>query len=477
MPPIFNDSRPLPFDLQTSYAVALHDLDGDGDLDAFMGNTSYYNNPANTVWFNDGKGNYSDSGQRLGGAFTWDIALGDLDGDGDVDVFTANSDVDSAQPDGIWLNDGAGFFVDSGQRLGNTLSRAVDLGDMDGDGDLDAFIANGISERGRAEPDAVWMNDGHGVFKDSGQVLGDSSGLDVSLGDLDGDGDLDAFVANGDPLRARDEPNEVWLNDGHGIFHTSGQDLGNALSQAVALGDLDGDADLDAFVANGGPEILEGQPDEVWMNDGSGMFINSGQQLGSFSSFGAALADFHEDGTLDVFVAGYQGGNRLWLNDGRGIFTFSGPAFGTENAAGVAAGDVDGDGDVDALVANAISKPNRLWLNRSNVEPPLDGLAAPGDLTAAILSGNIVHLAWKDNAVDETSYSVERSLDGETPWTLIDVLPTNAASYDDASVSCAQIYFYRVRAFRETDSTYSPYSNQAKTLTAPCRYWIFSPVY
>ncbi len=468
IPPLFSESSILPFGLQTSYAVVLADLDGDGDLDAFVGNTSYYDNPADTVWFNDGAGNFTDSGQRLGSAFTWDVALGDLDGDGDLDAFIANSDLDSPEPDEVWINNGHGYFSDSGQRLGGTLSRAVALGDFDQDGDLDAFVVNGISERGRAEADTVWLNNGQGVFNNSGQALGSSSGLDVALGDVDGDGDLDAFVANGDSQRMRSEPNEVWLNNGSGTFNNSGQSLGNALSQAVTLGDLDGDSDLDAFVANGGPAILDGQPDEVWLNNGSGLFVSNGQSLGNQSSYGAAMADLHQDGTLDVFVAGYNGGNRVWLNDGSGHLTLSSPGFGIESAADVALGDVDEDGDIDALVANAISKPNRLWLNRSGGGPALDHLTPPSGLTAVDLSATSINLFWADNAGDETGYRVERSLDGTSGWMQIAALPANTNIFTDTGLTCATQYFYRVHAYRSGDNAYSSYSNVANATTQPC---------
>ena len=72
----------------------------------------------------------------------------------------------------------------------------MDLGDLDGDGDLDAFVANAQVSSGTGEPNRVWLNDGDGNFSDNGQALGDSPSLGISLGDLDGDGDLDAFVAN-----------------------------------------------------------------------------------------------------------------------------------------------------------------------------------------------------------------------------------------------------------------------------------------
>ena len=101
-------------------------------------------------------------------------------------------------------------------------------------------------------------------FTNSGQALGSSDSFSVALGDLDGDGHLDAMVANGD------QPNTVWTNDGNGTFTNSGQALGNSFSLSVALGDLDGDGDLDAMVAN-----TSGQPNTVWTNNGNGTFTDT----------------------------------------------------------------------------------------------------------------------------------------------------------------------------------------------------------
>ncbi len=164
-----------------------------------------------------------------------------------------------AQPGGA-QGGTAGTFSDSGQTLGNQTSFAVSLGDLDGDGDLDAFVAN------YGEANRVWINQGGaqggspGTFSDSGQTLGAASSVDISLGDLDGDGDLDAFVANSGGA------NRVWLNDGTGTFSDSGQTLGAASSVDISLGDLDGDGDLDAFVAN------YGQPNRVWLNVSTVLF-------------------------------------------------------------------------------------------------------------------------------------------------------------------------------------------------------------
>jgi hypothetical protein len=324
----------------SSNAVALGDLDGDGDLDAFVGNFG-----ASRVWLSNGVGIFSDSGQGLSG-WTQAVALGDLDSDGDLDAFVANS---WGQANKIWLNDGGGNFSDSGQSLGEANSWAAALGDVDGDGDLDAFIGNYQSAN------KVWLNEGTSLFTDSGQSLGDSASQSVVLGDLDGDGDLDAFVAN------IYEPNKIWLNDGAGTFSDSGQSLGSSGSIAVALGDVDSDGDLDAFVANSGDH-------KVWLNDGMGAFSDSGQSLaGPGSRAAVALGDVEGDGDLDAFVGNLDEPNQVWLNNGVGVFNDSSQSLGSAGSYAVALGDVDGDGDLDAFIGN--EGANKVWLN-SEAAPP-----------------------------------------------------------------------------------------------------------
>ncbi len=320
-----------------SVSANLGDLDGDGDLDAFVANAAQ----GNRVWLNDGHGSFADHGQALGTYNSYGASLGDVDGDGDLDAFVANY----SQPNRVWLNDGNGTFSDSGQSLGSSYSMTVRLGDLDGDGDLDAFVAN------QGQGNKVWLNDGNGNFSDSGQSLGSTYSQDVRLGDVDGDGDLDVFVAN-----YNGEANRVWLNDGNGTFSDSGQALGTSGSYAVSLGDLDGDGDLDAFVAN------YSQPNRVWLNNGSGSFTDSGQSLGGNTSVGVNLADVDGDGDLDAFVANYGQANRIWLNDGSGSFSLSANSLGNSISYGAGLGDLDDDGDIDAFVAN-YGQANRVWLN------------------------------------------------------------------------------------------------------------------
>jgi PKD repeat protein len=94
----------------------------------------------------------------------------------------------------VWLNNGGlqagtpGTFSDSGQSLGDGISRGLALGDVDADGDLDAL-----------DMDRVWLNNGSGGFIDSGQSLGYEASQGVALGDLDGDGDLDIVASGGFP--------------------------------------------------------------------------------------------------------------------------------------------------------------------------------------------------------------------------------------------------------------------------------------
>ena len=228
------------------------------------------------------------------------------------------------------------------------------------------------------------MNDGNGTFSTSLSV-GSTKSDGVALGDLDGDGDLDAFVAN------RQQPNRVWLNGGSANFTDSGQLLSNGFSLGVDLGDLDGDGDLDAFVTN------VNQGDRVWVNNGSGVFSDSGQSLGSDAARRIALGDVDNDGDLDAFAANAVGADRVWLNDGSGTFSLGQSLAGTSNSKGVALGDTDGDGDLDAFVA-ANGFPNgessQLWLSSTVV----------GNQPQGSLPSGLIHLwSGEGNAFDSVS--------------------------------------------------------------------------
>ncbi len=340
---------------ERSTDVSLGDLDGDGDLDALVGNEGKAE-----VWFNDGQGIFSKSGQDLDVSSGWNMSLdlGDLDGDDDLDAFIVVFEGTSR----VLLNDGGiqggspGTFVDSGQQLNTEPAFCITLGDLDGDGDLDAYV-------GQEQANTVWLNDGQGTFTDSGQGLGSAITAAVALADLDGDGDLDALVGGWD------EPAKVWLNDGTGTFVDSGHDLAPSPVHihGLALGDLDSDGDLDAFLA-----IASGHSNQVWLNDGTGIFINSDQGLRSSNGHGISLGDLDRDGDLDAYMANGStrgSSNTVWLNDGRGTFTNSGLQLDSACSRSVALGDLDDDGDLDAFIANTYfldehtGKPNEIWLN------------------------------------------------------------------------------------------------------------------
>ncbi len=346
-----------------SWDVSLGDLDGDGDLDALVANGSQ-GDEASAVWLNDGRGIFTLGEQRLG--YGMGVELGDLDGDDDLDAFFTDWNKASE----VWLNEGGiqggtpGTFTDSGQRLGSGGGFDVALGDLDGDGDLDAFVA-------QEKANTVWLNDGDGLFADTGQALGVAITAAVVLGDLDDDGDLDALVGGWD------EPAKVWLNDGTGTFADSGHDLSPSSIHihGLALGDVDGDGDLDVFLA-----IASGDPHQVWLNEGGvqegtpGTFSDSGQRLPGSLAHAVSLGDLDGDGDLDAFVAHgdpWRGSSdTVWLNEG-GTFTDSGLRLGDLASYGVGLGDLDNDGDLDVFVAhsdwqdNEAEIPNQVWLNET----------------------------------------------------------------------------------------------------------------
>ncbi len=312
-----------------------------------------------------------DSSQLLGDGSTTSVNLGDLDGDGDLDAFVGNAFLgNGALDDQVWLNDGAGNFTDSGQGLigaDRGITILTDLGDVDGDGDLDAAVAYTCGFGGcRADAD-IFKNDGSGNFT-LAQHTDVNSWRGVKFGDLDGDLDLDLVVSSFSQL-------SIMLNDGTGFF-TVASTLNTGEPWRVGLGDLDGDLDLDLFV-----NIRNGAR-QVWLNDGTGSFSDTLQALGSsVNNFALALGDIDGDGDLDAFSGAGFGRNEVWLNDGLGFFTLGQSMTTGGIAAEAKLGDLDRDGDLDAVVAladvfnegQATEAFNEVWLNDGSGFYTLDG--------------------------------------------------------------------------------------------------------
>ena len=320
-----------------SYSVALGDVDGDGDLDIVFGNRG----TGATIHLNDGSGTFTDSGQSLGTADIDGTVLADVDGDGDLDAIFVHTGSD---PDEVWFNNGAGFFTDSGQDLDGSQSGGAAVADFDNDGDLDLVVAS------LNDDNSLWLNNGAGVFTDTGQSLGSAKGTAVVVGDFDGDGDIDVSFAH------ENANNTVWFNDGTGTMTNSGQVLGAKKSHGAGVADFDGDGDLDLVF---GEDV---DLDTVWLNNGSGTFTDTGQTLGIGHTHSVATGDLDGDGDIDILFGDHNGTNTVFINDGSANFSYNGQTLGTRRSEGVALGDLDGDGDLDFAAAND-NQANEVWLN------------------------------------------------------------------------------------------------------------------
>jgi hypothetical protein len=385
--------------------AALFDMDGDGDLDAYLIQSgdlraSGAGQPGNRLFRNAGDGTFTDVTEGSGAddrEYGMGVAVGDYDDDGDLDLYVTN-----VGRNALLMNDGAGRFTDVTDAAGvggTAWSAGCAFVDYDRDGDLDLYVANYLrwsietekrcpGEGGRPdycapqsyrrpEPDSLYRNNGDGTFTDVSVVAGLESaygnGLGVVTADLTGDGLVDIFVANDGML------NQLWKNNGDGTFTNIATQAGVAndahgttkAGMGVDITDVDDDGDFDVLVVN-----LTAQTDSFFRNEG-GYFSDDTAMLGltnesrKYTRWGVTFTDFDHDGLLDLYqtngrVARPPGGasgdpyaeeNLLYRGQVDGRFAVVSPSGGTANpliaaSRGTAFGDIDNDGDIDVLVCN-----------------------------------------------------------------------------------------------------------------------------
>jgi hypothetical protein len=234
-------------DTDGARSVALGDFDEDGDQDFVSANAS---GDDLTIFFQEAPGSFPAPPlrlSRLGMDAPASVALGDVDGDGDLDLGSANADRDNLT---LFFQDPPGSFSSTPLELGDLSSMdspvSVTIGDLDGDGDQDIVSANPASDNL-----TVFFQELPGLFPSPPLVLGALPTTDgprsVALGDLDGDGDNDLVSANREgPLSPAEGDNlTIFFQEAPGTFRSPPAVLESLLASFVTIGDLDGDGDHD----------------------------------------------------------------------------------------------------------------------------------------------------------------------------------------------------------------------------------------
>lgn len=304
------------------------DLDRDADLDLAVGDANgvvhiCYNDGGGVFTLHDtleANGTYIDVGNNSSPAF------GDTDGDGDIDIYVGNEDgkVEVFSNNGSNVFTSEGYFTVHDETVDVGSFAKPTFGNIDNDGVLELYIGN------QDTTVYVFSNDGsgnfsaNGVFRDiKGEIQSERSGQYSSpeFADIDGDSNLDLYLGNSDGHIA------LYINDGTNIFiwggflQVSGSDLWVGQKATPTFADLDGDDDLDLYVGTESGSIF------VFTNNGTenftaeGTFKSDGETLDAGSSCNPVFADLDNDNDLDLYVGEYYGHIYVYINDGSGNFT------------------------------------------------------------------------------------------------------------------------------------------------------------
>jgi hypothetical protein len=371
--------------------VAWGDYDNDGDLDILLAGHDGIS-PISRVYRNDGPiSGFTDisAAIRAGESVAW----GDYDNDGDLDILLAGH-TGTAYASEVYRNDGGGTFTGITAGLLGVTRSCVAWGDVDNDGDLDILLAGYAG--GVVFASAVYRNDGALGFSDIGAGLTGLSDASAAWGDYDNDGDLDILLMGQDIGYWRSTI--VYRNDGGGAFTDIGAGLLGMAYGSCSWADYDNDGDLDILLTG---EEQGGWPaTELYRNDGASGFTLVSPGLPDLADSCAAWGDYDSDGDLDVVLAGRDAvslpATFVYRNDGGGAFTDIGAGLADVEDGAVAWGDVDGDGDLDILLTGEqFSGKLTAKVYRNNSVPTL-GTVTPDSGSGPVNVTTYFDTSWKD---------------------------------------------------------------------------------
>ncbi|MFT4684105.1 MAG: hypothetical protein ACI8RP_000741 [Urechidicola sp.] len=302
-------------DIYRTKQVIWVDYDSDGDKDFFATSIT----GLNKFYQNDGSMNFTDITESCGlftnNLFTYGASFGDIDNDGDLDVFIANrDDVGYVQSNKLYRND-SGFFtditIDCGILLDPDLSFCSAFFDYDNDGDQDIYVAVDKLKKNR-----LYQNNGDETFTDVSDISGTGIIIDAmstTICDYNNDGWFDIYISN------TPAGNQFLKNNSDGTFSNVADITGtefNSFAWGSVFLDADNDADLDLYVSgmlssnNPLPSAFyENQGDETYQIPSSIGFENDARE-----SYANAIGDFNNDGLPDIIVLNDTDNNFLWEN-------------------------------------------------------------------------------------------------------------------------------------------------------------------
>lgn len=318
--------------------VAIEDIDADGDLDVVFTNAD---EDRIAVRFGFGTGLWGDPVYYESGSEPHDVCAADLDSDGDLDLVVTNINGRSIS---VYENNGAGFFAEQVVYSVGSGPIAVSAADLDNDGRVDVVVGNSTSESL-----SILLNQGDMVFADAVTVPATNDLRALVLEDFDQDGNVDIaylqFSSSGDDLY-------ILGGHGDGTFSSAEQFDAGDRPRVLTCGDIDGDGYQDLLVGGGYESSLM-----CFVNQGNGEFIRHTVAENALSS-GLDIADIDGDGFVDILgsnTSSIQG--RVFVLFGNGTLSFdlvSYTAVSSSLPRGVYAADMNNDGAVD-LVRNTLS--------------------------------------------------------------------------------------------------------------------------